>query len=159
MPRTIPFDSNKTAGVGRRRSPRNLSAIVLVAYLTALALSTHMPTASLPIRITNDVACHFVAYFGLGVVVWLALVAKMRFTVATSCAAWALVAALGVLDETTQPWFGRAFQWKDIAADSIGAACATAIAHVRYRWVIGRHTSITHTSGDAPIVPRRRHAA
>jgi VanZ family protein len=128
----------------------------LVVYLLGLCYGTHTPPGQLPIAIRNDTACHFAAYFGLGLIVWLVFDLRMRATLLMSIAVWVLVAALGVLDETTQPLVGRSFELKDIAADWIGAAMSITAMHFGSRLICSRSAVDATPPRRALVVPRRR---
>ena len=137
-------------------SPTTLISCVLAIYTIGLCFGTHLPAKNLPIRIHNDVACHFAAYFGLAAIVWLLFELRKRVSVMTSVAIWALITALGVLDETTQPLVGRSFELKDIAADSIGAATSIVLMFCGFALWRRRDRNWTEHQMITPIHPRRR---
>jgi VanZ family protein len=115
----------------RRRSVWTLAlGGVLAVYAICLCGGTHTPLAHLPITIHNDVLYHFAAYFVLAMMVFLVLYQRasrtravsMEHVLSTCLVACAAACMFGVLDEVTQPFVGRHFQWKDISADFFGAA-------------------------------------
>jgi VanZ family protein len=117
-----------------------LTAVCAAFWLGAFA-ATHVrlrlpPTGQIP---SSDKTLHFVGYLGLGLIVLLTLHARSvrgrrrnRWMVG-----WLLTYA--VLDEMTQPWFGRHAAFADWVADLLGVltACALGqrmlIALYRYR--------------------------
>ncbi|MCE9553105.1 MAG: VanZ family protein [Planctomycetes bacterium] len=124
--------------VGKRRLTL-LCRVGLVLYLVALGLATHMPPRqlkrfSLHIDVPDKLA-HFACYALLAV---LAVIAAYSFGVVRRLrpSGWAAIvisgllvlACLGLIDEATQPAFGRQFDWLDWTADLAGAATAATLA-------------------------------
>jgi VanZ family protein len=116
---------------GRSRWP----LVCLGGYWLVLCAATHWPnpwpaggTPQYP-----DKLVHFTAY---GILAFLAVFAlgaccpnqSRRACAWRSLAVLAAVIAYGLLDEFTQPWTGRDFDWFDWAADIGGATCGAAIS-------------------------------
>ncbi|HUY35612.1 MAG TPA: VanZ family protein [Pirellulales bacterium] len=123
-------------------SPRTLSRRAkwcLGGYWLLLVLATHWPNPRAPGTSPRypDKLVHFAAY---GVLAFLAVPimgraasgGHRRFQ-AMAILIWVAVAALGLLDETTQPLTGRDFEWLDWLADCLGAACGLAAGRVWFR--------------------------
>ncbi|MEX0717471.1 MAG: VanZ family protein [Planctomycetaceae bacterium] len=107
----------------------------LAAYWIALVVGTHLPPREVPSGGGHwDKLQHFLAYAGLAALLaaWLAMRHAPRRRVFLW--AFAIVAAFGVLDELTQPAFGRSCEFLDLVADWIGAAAGTFAVAVGMRW-------------------------
>lgn len=79
-----------------------------------------------------DKIAHFVGYCVLAFL--LSIIAARRFRSGMTCrsALWIclFVAAGGIFDEITQPYFGRSLEWSDYAADLLGGLFGLSIAAV-----------------------------
>jgi len=101
--------------------------IVTAAYAVVLVMTTHIPRLHVPFGIATplpaDKLLHFAAYGVLGFLVGL-ISAEARLNPRRIFPrALAVIAAFALLDETTQPIFGRATEPFDWVADLMGA-CA-----------------------------------
>jgi VanZ family protein len=97
---------------------------LLAVYWLGLVILTHMPIHRVEPHFGNaDKLVHFVLYAGLS---WLLAMAwetstgrlngrHLRF-------AWLAIVLFGVVDEVTQPLFGRDLSFWDWVADGVGAA-------------------------------------
>jgi VanZ family protein len=129
-----------------------------IAYLLVLGYGTHTPLTELPIEVHHDKLCHFAAYFVLGAIVRLMLSLPKPASLKTCFFLWAAVAAVGLLDETTQPLVGRSLELKDIAADWLGAATAIVLIHIVCMSRRGPARRALPPRPAMLIVPRRRPA-
>ena len=121
-----PSDAPADLRPGRRR---RVYAVVAAAWVVAAVL-THVPPfwsddgPSPPGGIGRDKILHLVGYFGLAVLTrWALATAGAR-----RASGWTVVILLvwGVVDELTQPPFGRTADPLDYAADVVGVALAVA---------------------------------
>lgn len=104
----------------------------LVCWAGAFVL-THVPIA--PRESTRlphlDKALHAAMYFVICYLGGLSLAARGRVNLSTLLT-WALVYAVyGVVDEWTQPWFGRGADFMDWVANVVGIGLATAMLSAR----------------------------
>ncbi|MEX2561510.1 MAG: VanZ family protein [Pirellulales bacterium] len=113
---------------------------MLAVYWPLLLIATHWPRVDLPLQprtLHLDKLVHFSAYLVLAALVALSLpgrpLAATRRVWTTMLALLALVSAAALLDEWTQPWTGREFEWFDWLADTAGAACGLLLAARRRR--------------------------
>ena len=125
---------------------RRYGLMLLGLYVALLFTSTHWPRLRLlnvPTMIPLDKVAHFSCYAGLTVLALLLPVGFLRrpdgLAVprrwAGALGLWLLVALLGLIDETTQPWFDRDFEWADLACDTLGALLAIAVVSTIWnRW-------------------------
>lgn len=121
--------------IAPRREPTSTTSrwarIALTVYWPLMWIATHWPYAwsSEPGLPHGDKLLHLSAYAALGTLLafgWARSGASAR---GNAISVWrrglllvALVSAVGLLDEITQPWFGRRFDWFDWLADVSGAA-------------------------------------
>lgn len=129
---------------GWRRLPfvvRWAGVFAVMAFLWWSSARTPVPKPYDPVQALLGNAAHFVAYFGLGLAVWLAApsaVAPRRL----DAAAFAVALAYGVVDEWHQSWVpGRTASAVDLATDGFGAAFAV--------WFV------RHRLGGVPLAWRR----
>jgi len=125
---------------------RRYGLMLLGLYVALLFTSTHWPRLRLlnvPTMIPFDKVAHFSCYAGLTVLALLLPVGFLRrpdgLAVhrrwAGALGLWSLVALLGLIDETTQPWFDRDFEWADLACDTGGALLAIVVVSAIWnRW-------------------------
>ncbi len=99
---------------------KQLALFLIVLYLTALLVGTHMPPGNLTSPGNLDKLLHFVAYAGLSFLVGVWLSAMERWNWRTILLAFLGLAVLAGLDELTQPWAGRIADWYDWHADLLG---------------------------------------
>jgi VanZ family protein len=117
--------------------------LLLVLYWLAMFVGTHWPKLPLPqvdspLRI--DKILHFSGYLGLAVLLFGSIYLNRRpaSLLRAAVVVALIIAGYGVLDELTQPYFGRFASWTDWFADLAG--CAVGLACVVY-WVRGTRTS------------------
>ena len=117
---------------------RRYGLTLLGLYVALLFTSTHWPRLRLlnvPTMIPVDKVAHFSCYAVLAVLALLLPIGFLRrpdgLTVhrrwAGALGLWLMVALLGLIDETTQPWFDRDFEWADLACDTSGALLAIVV--------------------------------
>ena len=118
----------------RRRLARSLAAAT-AAYTLVLVFATHYPRPEelLGPNPPSDKTLHFVAYGLLGLFVAATLAAAGRWSWARAGLLLVVLAVFAVLDEVTQPLFGRHAEPVDWIYDLIGIAAGIALAG------IGRH--------------------
>ncbi|MGD9645263.1 MAG: VanZ family protein [Pirellulales bacterium] len=124
--------------------------LLLGLYVALLFTSTHWPRLNLPpvyTPIPPDKIAHFCCYAVLAV---LALVLPVGFLRRpdgqpvrrrwlAGLTLWLLVIATGLVDELTQPWFDREFEWADLACDASGSLLAIFIVSLLWnRWHAGQ---------------------
>ena len=118
---------------------RRLIWAVLVCYWLAIFVATHLPSAEKTgTSGGNDKIKHVLAYSGLAFLLTLILpvVAKRRRAVVV----FATVVGYGMCDELTQILVPtRMADWRDLAADTVGAGIGIVIALVLapfWSWII-----------------------
>lgn len=104
--------------------------------LAAAFVTTHLPPPDVPAPpLINDKLEHFLGFTALGIVTaWRATGTSRPIRVAMLIRWLAGLAAYGLFDETTQPYFRRTFEWGDWAADICGAVFGIAVAVLCHRW-------------------------
>lgn len=104
--------------------PRRLIALTTAAYAGALVFATHYPKPEELVggRLPPDKLLHFFAYGALGLFAALMLRARGRLVGRTAPVLAAGLAAWAVIDEATQPLFGRAADPLDWVYDVLGLA-------------------------------------
>ena len=109
--------------------PQRLIALATAAYAGVLVFATHYPKPEELVggRLPSDKLLHFVAYGLLGLLAALMLRARGRLAGQTAPLLAAGLAAWAVIDEATQPLFGRAADPLDWVYDVIGIALGIAI--------------------------------
>ena len=104
--------------------------VACVAIWAAAATLTHLPGHLLPDPKFDDCTLHGLAYFVLTLLLWLTLrayaVAPLRRVLWTA----GVTICYGVLDEITQPLFGRNAELSDWAADIAAAATAIVVCEI-----------------------------
>jgi VanZ family protein len=135
---------------------RRCGLTLLGLYVALLFTSTHWPRLRLldtPTMIPVDKIAHFSCYGGLTA---LALLLPIGFLLrpdgrtvkrrwAAALGLWSLVALLGLIDETTQPWFDRDFEWADLACDTAGALLAILVVSALWNWRFGKRPAQAST--------------
>lgn len=92
------------------------AACVLAAFVV-----THLPPGAPGRPPIPDYVLHFAGFFALGIVTcWSAAGPNRRLTLKTWLAGVAFLAVYAIVDETTQPFFGRSCEWTDYLADLCG---------------------------------------
>ncbi|MBU0595298.1 VanZ family protein [Candidatus Bipolaricaulota bacterium] len=108
------------------------AACVLSAFVV-----THVPPAGRGPRVIPDYILHFAGFSALGIVTcWRFAGANRRLTLKAWWFGVAFLAVYGIVDETTQPIFGRSCELSDYLADlcgnfagmTIGGICVRASA-------------------------------
>ncbi len=104
--------------------PRGVRTVLLACLWIAAAVATHLPPSEMPREsLINDKVVHFTVFGALGLIAAWRLAADREALALRHLATWWLVfAAYALLDEATQPWVGRSFEWLDWVADAAGAA-------------------------------------
>ena len=133
----MPQQLNRTAANPRRRLVR----WCLATYGLLLVLGTHWPQDLLSGAgrlAPSDKRLHFMAYAGLAGLLAAVLVPRHGGSPQATPRTWptlswsliglAIAVAFGLVDEATQPWTGRDFEWADWFADTCGAVVGAALA-------------------------------
>lgn len=115
---------------------RTRRAIVLAAaiYWCAWVTVTHWPKIEVPMFSgwRWDKVAHFGGYtilaFLLSLVAAVVWRGGMQITRRDALGVWLVISVGGILDELTQPLFGRSFEWGDYAADLLGGLLGIALA-------------------------------
>lgn len=96
-----------------------LSLLVLACAFTA----THTPPSKEPLPFSpSDTLLHFVGFFGLAVTfTWQGTGFRKPLGVAAGAGRYLFLMIYAFVDETTQPFFQRSFEWGDLGADALGA--------------------------------------
>ncbi|MBL9122930.1 MAG: VanZ family protein [Planctomycetaceae bacterium] len=116
------------------KRPRRAIVWMAVTYWCVWVVFTHWPKIELPVisNIRLDKVGHFGGYsvlaFLLAMLVAIYWRGGLRLTRRDAVGVWLVIAVGGILDEWTQPYFGRSFEWGDYAADLLGGLCGLAIA-------------------------------
>ncbi|NBW95960.1 MAG: hypothetical protein EBR28_04310, partial [Planctomycetia bacterium] len=116
-------------------------AAVTGFYAAALVFATHYPKPDelLGRKLPPDKLMHFAAYGALGLLAALLLRARGRLVPRLTPLLFAGLAVAAVLDEATQPLFGRAADPLDWVYDAIGLALGIAT-------IVALNTIMTSTS-------------
>jgi VanZ family protein len=100
--------------------------VVTAGYAIALVVATHLPrldvSFDLATPVPPDKFLHFAAYGMLGFLAGLVAVGTRFNWRRWFPYAWAAIALFALLDEATQPFFGRAAEPLDWVADVVGGA-------------------------------------
>lgn len=102
----------------------------LPAYVAAF-VATHLPPNHVPGGDwLNDKIKHFIGFLALGIVTAFAVHSARRPVrpAGTPISIWLAMLTYALFDEVTQPFFGRSFEWGDLAADGAGAFFGIGIA-------------------------------
>jgi VanZ family protein len=118
--------------------------LVTTVYAVVLVVATHTPRLDVPFDtgtpVPPDKVLHFAAYGLLGLLAGLKAAGSVHSWRRWFPLVLAGIAIFALLDETTQPMFGRVAEPFDWAADVIGAAAglivagAVAVTARRWRW-------------------------
>jgi VanZ family protein len=109
---------------------------VVAAYMAAIFFASDGPGPALPPVEHADKVLHAAEYGGLaGLAAWALARGRLRtITARMALTAWAVAAVYGASDELHQYFVpGRQSDWRDLAADAIGAA---AVAGALWAWGI-----------------------
>jgi VanZ family protein len=113
---------------------RRTIVLFVAAYWCVWVGFTHWPKIELPMisGMRLDKVGHFGGYtilaFLLSLMVAICWRAGTKLTRWDALGVWLTIALGGILDEWTQPYFGRSFEWGDYAADLSGGLLGIAIA-------------------------------
>jgi VanZ family protein len=109
--------------------------IVLVGYWGFALTMTHIPRPPQIGQQFGDKTAHGVGYAALAGLLYLTLWAWKPAWRWTAAVVFAIVLAYGVIDERTQPLFGRTCDLRDWFADVAGAGVATGVCLLAQRGV------------------------
>jgi VanZ family protein len=109
----------------RPQAWRWISWGVVAVYWLGMFGGTHWPTPPHGHFGNADKLMHFSAYFGLAVLVSIALGMRRPVSLAVALGVVALLAGYGALDELTQPLVGRDCELLDWCADASGIVLGT----------------------------------
>jgi len=129
--------------------PRHLRTAFTVcfwAYGIVLLIATHAPADEVQFIVQAadcglldpDKLLHMAAYGVLGLLAALAYGGRWQTTLSAAIALFVLLAAWGIVDELTQPLFGRLADASDWACDLIGGGIGLAAGLAASRWLTAR---------------------
>jgi VanZ family protein len=119
MPETMPLLAQRY---------RAAATIVLVCYWLIMFAGTHWPHVNLESYPSNfDKVLHFTGYAGFGFLIAVWVSARRKFGLREFAAAFGVIFAYAILDEVTQPYFGRDCEFLDMMADWIGGLSGMAV--------------------------------
>jgi VanZ family protein len=113
---------------------------VLIGYWLIMFTGTHWPHVSLEGYPQNfDKVLHFTGYAGFGFLIAVWIFTKHELRPPDYAVAFAVVFVYAIVDEVTQPYFGRECEFGDMVADWIGGSCGMGIfllaaATIRKLW-------------------------
>jgi len=111
---------------------RKLVTTLFIGYLISMYISTHVPTASVApaVDAIGDKRVHLLSFAILEFLLILTLWLWNQPRSNAQRLAWGLLAgaAYAIFDETTQPFFGRSFEWMDLNSDLVGLALGGCLA-------------------------------
>lgn len=108
-----------------------LSLPLLALYWAALAVATHLPAVVVPQTRLTDKTIHFIAFFGLSLLLGLAFWSRRPWSLRSACSVVILIAIYAAVDELTQGLVpGRYPDLRDWYFDVGGAVCAVAVLSV-----------------------------
>jgi VanZ family protein len=94
---------------------------VLICYWLIMFTGTHWPHVSLERYPQNfDKVLHFTGYAGFGFLIAIWVSTRRTFGRRDFAAAFAVIFVYAIVDEVTQPYFGRDCEFLDMVADWIG---------------------------------------
>ncbi len=110
--------------------------LLLALYWLALITATHIPKVQDPLKFQNsDKVVHFTAYAVLAFLASLALAVHGRWNRHIAIRLVVVLLILGVLDEVTQPYFGRHADVADWGADALGVLVGVTVFGAAWRQV------------------------
>lgn len=154
----MPDDNSAPAAPLGPWTRRSLVGLLLAYWLTWVII-THWPKIPLPAFSPHriDKVLHFIGYTLLAFLLsFMPSVARRRLvrpTRAEGLVILATIAVAGILDELTQPWFGRSFEWGDYAADLLGGAAGLALFHAFVIWRNRRWRRAAASAGPSRASP------
>ena len=128
------------------RHVRTACVVCFWAYGLVLMIATHAPARDVQFLVQAadyglldpDKLLHMAAYGVLGLLGALAYGGRWRTLSTAAVVLFALLAAWGVVDELTQPLFGRLADTSDWICDLIGSAIGLAAGFAASRWITAR---------------------
>jgi VanZ family protein len=128
------------------RHLRTVSTVCFWAYGLVLLIATHAPADDVQFLVRAadqglldaDKILHIAAYTVLGLLAALAYGGRWRTTATAAVVLFAMLAAWGVVDELTQPLFGRLADASDWVCDMVGVAIGLAAGFAADRWLTAR---------------------
>ena len=129
--------------------PRHLRTVFTVcfwAYGLFLLIATHAPARDVQfiVRAADyglldpDKLLHMAAYGVLGLLAALAYGGRWQTMTSAAIALFAMLAVWGIVDELTQPLFGRLADANDFVCDLIGGAIGLVAGFAASRWLTAR---------------------
>lgn len=119
---------------------RILVTTLFIGYLISMFVSTHLPTATVAptVDVIGDKRVHLLSFAVLSFLCVLTLWMWRKTLSAPQLLCWgiAAVTAYAIFDETTQPLFGRNFEWMDLFADVYGLCLGGSSALIAIRYFI-----------------------
>jgi len=110
------------------------AACVLAAFVV-----THLPPGAQGRHVVPDYILHFVGFSALGIVTcWRSAGANRRLTWRAWWVGVAFLAVYGIVDERTQPIFGRSCELTDYLADLCGIIAGMTIGGICVRASVSR---------------------
>ena len=128
------------------RHVRTVFTVCFWAYGLFLLIATHAPARDVQfiVRAADyglldpDKLLHMAAYGVLGLLAALAYGGRWQTTLSATIALFAMLAAWGIVDELTQPLFGRLADANDFVCDLIGGTIGLAAGFAASRWLTAR---------------------
>ena len=128
--------------------PRHLRTVFTVCfwvYGLILLIATHLPADNVEfivraadyglLELDPDKLLHMAAYGVLGLLAALAYGGRWQTTLSAAIALFVLLTAWGMVDELTQPLFGRFADLSDWVFDIIGSGLGLAAGFAAFRWL------------------------
>jgi VanZ family protein len=104
------------------------TSVVLGCYWLIMFTGTHWPHVSLEHYPQNfDKVLHFTGYAGFGFLIAVWVSARRKFGLREFAAGFAVIFIYAILDEVTQPYFGRDCEFGDMVADWCGGICGMGV--------------------------------
>jgi VanZ family protein len=104
------------------------TSVVLGCYWLIMFTGTHWPHVSLEHYPQNfDKVLHFTGYAGFGFLIAVWVSARRKFGLREFAAGFAVIFIYAILDEVTQPYFGRDCEFGDMVADWCGGTVGMAV--------------------------------
>jgi len=113
-----------------RLSPPKMALVVLIAYWIAIFILTHIPIIHISFLVrqvnASDKSLHFIAYFLLAFLLWLAFNPSQKVEWQKTSVWWSLfvIVCYGAMDELLQTYMARSSSIFDFIADISGAISA-----------------------------------
>jgi VanZ family protein len=116
-------------------------AALTAAYTLVLVFATHYPRPEelLGPNPPSDKTLHFMAYGLLGLLAAATLAASGRWSPRAAAIGLAALAAFAVIDEVTQPFFGRQAEPLDWVYDVFGLVAGIAVVATARGWLNRQH--------------------